>query len=126
MKFLTKKQIFNKVKNHLLTQNRQCVSTNGITGLCKYRSGNLKCAIGALIPDELYCPEIEDVTLSDPELEKNPNKYFLLQEILYKSNLDISDPEIRKLIIELQTIHDIYEPLDWSYHLDILEKEMKG
>lgn len=56
---LTLKQGFDIVKKHLLTQNKQSVEE--FSGKCRYRGGEgLKCAIGCLIPDDMYKPEFED------------------------------------------------------------------
>lgn len=56
---MTGQEIFDKVAKHLLTQNAQSM---GIMG-CAYRGDNgLQCAVGCLIPDELYRPEFEGKT----------------------------------------------------------------
>ena len=47
----TAQQVFDQVKNHLLTQNER--SLNGIS--CRYREGEgLKCAAGCLMTDSEY------------------------------------------------------------------------
>lgn len=49
-------EIFNKVAEHLLTQNAKAM----LGEECVYRSEDgCRCAIGCLIPDELYRPEFE-------------------------------------------------------------------
>ena len=51
-------KIFYKVEKHLLKQNKQAA---GAWGRCKYRtSSGLSCAVGCLIPDEMYTYSIED------------------------------------------------------------------
>lgn len=51
---MTAQEIFDKVAAHLKKQ-RACSMRPGNTGECAYRGKNrLKCAVGALIPDELY------------------------------------------------------------------------
>ncbi len=52
---------FGKVALHLLTQNQQCVKVVPFRHslLCMYRHSELRCAIGAIIPDEKYKPEME-------------------------------------------------------------------
>lgn len=53
---LTNQQIFNRVAKHLLAQGRRAMSN----GACVYRGpGGTKCAVGCIIPDELYSPEFE-------------------------------------------------------------------
>ena len=55
---MNKQQIFDKVLNHLRKQGVAAVDTE--TGACLYRTKeNYKCAIGCLIPDELYKTEME-------------------------------------------------------------------
>jgi len=53
--------IYDAVARHLLAQGAVSVATLPHGGIgCAYRGDNgLKCAIGALIPDELYYPEME-------------------------------------------------------------------
>lgn len=72
---MTEQEIFDKVVRHLIAQGEQAVDP--ATGRCQYRApGGLKCAIGCLIPDELYEPEMDgemalsasDVLESYPEL----------------------------------------------------------
>src|SRR5687768_12164409 len=54
-------EIFNKVRNHLRQQGR--AATNRY-GSCQYRGdGGTACAVGCLIPDEKYRPEMEVLSL---------------------------------------------------------------
>lgn len=54
---LTQQEIFDKVVNHLYTQRKQ--STHNL--VCMYRSNDgLKCAVGILIDDEDYIPEMDN------------------------------------------------------------------
>lgn len=69
---------FDIVAEHLLKQKEKCMDGNS----CVYRSKSItgevtKCAIGALIPDELYDESIETLGVVDDEvfnlvLEGNP------------------------------------------------------
>ena len=53
----TAQEIFDTVATHLFTQGRQARLSNTT---CAYRSDDgLKCAIGALIPDDMYRSEME-------------------------------------------------------------------
>lgn len=57
---MSKQELFDKVVTHLLTQNEK--STKVISGIeiCAYRGNNgLMCAVGCLIPDEIYNEDIE-------------------------------------------------------------------
>lgn len=52
----TAQEIFDHVVEHLLTQRQQSTCDDS----CAYRGYNgLKCAAGALIPDEIYTPRME-------------------------------------------------------------------
>ena len=55
----TAQEVFDVCALHLLTQNKRSGDTHG-TGNCMYRNPfGLKCAIGILIPDELYHASME-------------------------------------------------------------------
>lgn len=93
---MTDQELFDKVARHLLTQGRKSVDGNG--SLCRYRGcGGLKCAIGVLIPDELY----------SPELEGNPawSTAVCRAAGLYEG--------VRHLAQCLQDVHDEREPDEW-------------
>ena len=54
---LSKQEIFDRVAIHLMTQGHPAVNEDGD---CRYRGERgTSCAVGCLIPDELYDPEIE-------------------------------------------------------------------
>jgi hypothetical protein len=53
----TAQEVFDQVKNHLITQGEQSVNSGG---LCVYRNVNgLSCAAGCLISEEEYNPDFE-------------------------------------------------------------------
>jgi hypothetical protein len=59
---MDRQAIFDKVKRHLLKQGCKSMEDDksAITRWCMYRGPRgLKCAIGALIPDDLYDPAME-------------------------------------------------------------------
>lgn len=58
----THQQIFEQVVTHLLTQKIRAISAGGN---CVYRAGTSKCAVGCLIPDDIYDPLIEGRTVQD-------------------------------------------------------------
>lgn len=54
---MTEQEIFDKVAEHLQKQGHRALNEDGV---CVYRGKNgTKCAVGALIPDELYDSKIE-------------------------------------------------------------------
>lgn len=92
-----RQEIFWKIKNHLLTQNKRCSDT----GLekCRLRFESLKCAASILIPDNDYSKELEDSSF-------------------YKFFTDSGYSESEKsLIEELQLIHDYEEVIKWPQRL---------
>lgn len=89
--------IFDKVAKHLLTQGER--SESGFIG-CVYRTPNgMKCAIGCLIDDEIYTPEIEGKSVDQLSIFTN-----------------LSEKK-RDLLIFLQMVHDDYSVKEWSHEL---------
>lgn len=106
----TAREIFDHVKQHLLTQNVRSTLGNG---LCAYRGENgCKCAIGCLIPDEVYKPEIEGSSI------RVLLDYKLLPEELHRELVPHES-----LLDRLQTVHDRREPSEWERSLYRIEME---
>ncbi len=99
---MTKQEIFDTVVSHLRTQGCKALCA----GNCVYRGPNgTKCAMGALIPDELYAERMEGMSAgmvleSYPELEK------LLGGDRASDN--------GRLLTALQETHDNWDPSDWE------------
>lgn len=95
--------IFDKVKTHLLTQNRISEDTNGV---CMYRGPDgLMCAVGCLIDDAHYMPSFEGMTVNQ----------------LMRNDLLTTDPfndENFDLLGALQRVHDGFDPKDWVFRLN--------
>lgn len=110
---MTQQEIFDKVSSHLLTQNAKSEDD----GACLYRSPTgLKCAIGALIPDGLYDPVIENVPIDNIYIEPGTKTLQnILREIGCDANLDF--------LTDLQAIHDDFNPHEWEERLKILADE---
>jgi len=94
---MTQQDIFDIVAAHLWTQGKQ--SKEGKD--CLYRSSTgLSCAIGCLIPDAEYKPEMETqgvFSIVDP---KEPSIYSPTIYALYSTKLNDT------LLCALQTLHD--------------------
>lgn len=111
---MTKQEIFEKIATHLLTQNKKSMTTFPITKvrdgqICAYRGdNNTKCAVGLLIPDEIYNENME---------KKNVQE--LLEEFpLALSHLKLEEDDKRIfLLIDMQSIHDNIEPYEWKSSL---------
>jgi len=88
------------VLTHILKQDAQCADSE--EQQCYYRYHGMKCAIGALIPDALYDPRMDESTLGVVELFKaypEVKEYF---EIAYVADEDF--------LFAIQRAHDKYEP----------------
>lgn len=118
---MTHKEIVKFVKDKLVEQNKRC-SVMGIEReQCLYRSESLKCAIGHLIPDDLYSSKFEG----------HPVKYYFDYEspicLDFRKALEttIGKPINRKdleLLKKLQQIHDFDLPENWGKKLSALEE----
>lgn len=113
----TKQDIFDTVAKHLLTQNQKSQGDLGeeakqysgaqhsLTGklFCLYRdAAGCSCAIGCLIPDDKYAPDLEGLPISS-----SPR----VQEAA-----DIATAEL-DLARALQRIHDNCDVSAWRYEL---------
>lgn len=93
-------EAFDKVCKHLLAQMKKAKRPNSTGDLvwCAYRGqDNLMCAVGCLIPDDEYFPDMENVSLNDIR-----DKVSSLQTVSLG------------LLIDLQNIHDKYDTERWK------------
>lgn len=91
-------EIFNKVVTHLRAQG--CKATQD--GHCCYRTEDGKmCAVGCLLGDK-YVPEMEGVGVTFP--------------IFW----NIFSPKERRLLSELQNIHDNVAVFEWELHFGLV------
>ena len=104
---MEQQEIFDIVSRHLLTQ-MQVSRPVGQTEGCAYRGGDgLKCAVGILITDEEYRPEMDTGQFVDGPADTTVNSLFvrnLLPERLRPHMVFLE---------ELQSIHDTYHPHCW-------------
>lgn len=103
---MTNQEAFTKSAEHLLQQG---VRSLGISGKCLYYGpGKVKCAVGALIPQEAYRSEFENMSL-----QEIANRVEELQgAAIY-------------LLRDLQCIHDTVEPENWRRELNIIARQYK-
>ena len=109
---MSAKQIFYKVKKHLLRQGKQSV-TGG--GSCLYRSddGAMSCAVGCLMTDDMYSPDFEGLGVA--ELEDD-----VMTPII---GVHKASREYRLCLLEaLQEVHDNYSPYGWADALDAVQE----
>lgn len=104
----TNQVIFDKVAKHLLTQKVQCANS---AGNCMYRGPNgLKCAVGALIPDEEYSPLMDDdkylysLNTTENEFAVTVSSNPLVQKVL-RNHYEFTENTL-DLLQELQNVHD--------------------
>lgn len=98
---ITTQEIFDKVATHLLTQGCRSVDENG---RCMYRMGSLRCAVGCLIEDPYYRPELET------KISTNVGVIIALTFSLGRSLLQAEE----RLLNRLQILHDGAKPKDWK------------
>jgi hypothetical protein len=97
----THQEIFDKVANHLLTQNQQALIVDFMAITCAYRGPeNTMCAVGCLIPDNVYTSEFEGK-------EARQLEFLFFDRDLW-------------LLENLQQIHDLYNPIEWQDKLNNL------
>ena len=126
-------RMFDKVAEHLLNQNERC--GDDVEGTCFYRMRtqdhrNLKCAVGAIIPDERYEPKYEMngvVGLSITFPESLSDSLSQVGSVFWLAQMPV--------LISLQQLHDNLEPAKWAvglsyiaecYHLEYDGPEWTG
>lgn len=115
----TQQQIFDIVVSHLLTQMKISRSEDYLVCMyredclvCMYRgANNLKCAVGVLIPNEFYTPDMEGSLGS--LLMRKILPTFLQEEFSTHENL----------LYKLQNIHDSHSPPYWAFYLKQLAED---
>ncbi len=108
---LTLREIFEKVKAHLLTQNSRSMMP-GDDMMCAYRGVNgMMCAVGCLIPDEKYTRGIETQPVN-----------FLKEDLF--PDMPVDDSMFWTMLRQLQKIHDDKSVVSWNSELNILYWEL--
>lgn len=96
---MTQQELFDRVATHLLTQKAKAI---GADGRCRYRAPNgLTCAIGCLIPEEQYDPELEGCTVFNTRIREVAGFQMALSD----------------LAADLQRLHDYESPEHWCAEL---------
>lgn len=113
---LTRQKLFDTIATHLLTQNARSLRQGGTS--CVYRgAGNLRCAVGCLIPDALYGGDIENIHSLDLyagvlELDVEGTVRPSLTRVSEHLRKLVA-PEDRQVMARFQTLHDKLEPAGW-------------
>lgn len=105
--------LFNHVATHLLTQKKKSKSLQKdscgreIYACAYHGEGGLSCAVGCLIPDDLYTPSMEGKLYNFL-----PEVFLEYMDEKYGANNNI-------LIARLQNVHDAIQETNW--HAALLE-----
>ena len=100
---MTRQEMFDTAAKHLLTQRTRSI---GNDNYCNYRGQQGRmCAIGPMIPDEKYSPEMEGLVVGN--------------DVVWNAmGLDSNDRgDLETLARKLQHIHDSSAPTAWPYML---------
>lgn len=120
----TTQEIFDTVARHLLTQKARSECLIDFDGEmakgCAYRTPDgLMCAVGCLIPDDLYDPIIENVAVQGvmavAKMKDTAPSYVKLFNILVELGMATDDK--MKLLSNLQRTHDQCPPDQWRQAL---------
>ena len=100
---MTAQEVFETVARHLFAQGKQAMAKlpNGVES-CAYRAhdGKGRCAVGVLIPDEIYDPKMEGNDIRNLLNDINDDE----EEVKFPQ-LSFLEPN-QMLLAELQDVHD--------------------
>ena len=119
----TDREVFEYVKNHLLTQNQQSAYVAG----CAYRGPQgMSCAVGCLIGDEFYDESFEDDWLYSDDVTNAVSKSLPNWSSTVVIDIDSANRKDAsfKMLYFLQNIHDNSNPYTWKYDLADLESKI--
>jgi hypothetical protein len=106
-------EAFTAIVEHLRKQG--CRSQQEDDAACLYRGPKgLRCAVGALIPDELYEESMEGINVASLLIVKRED-YPKIADLL--GSVDIS------MLEEMQNIHDFQEIEDWENRFRLCAKD---
>lgn len=106
---VTTREIFEKVRNHLMRQKERCADKYGT---CYCRKGRLKCAVGCLIDERYYHAGLE---------QNSANKPIVLDAVAASIGRHLNSTEI-ELLLEMQGVHDVGPVDSWESALEELEQ----
>lgn len=102
---MTAQEVFNTVAHHLLTQKKKSFVEMNDCVRCMYRGPDgLKCAVGILIPDDMYDPKLEHKSVV--ELIEDFGFDFLGAIVDVRSG--------STFLLDLQELHDFREVDEWK------------
>ncbi len=95
---MKRQDMFNIIVDHLRKQNVKAIDSRGT---CMYRKNKLKRAVGCLIPDDIYQPEMESQSIINLF-----NNYPKVRKLLGARNIDF--------LFDMQIIHDKRDVKEWE------------
>ena len=105
----SKQEIFDRVVSHLLTQGAKSMGPGalGYQNRCAYRGAyGRMCAVGCLISDEFY----------NPDLEGRSVNHFMVLDALEKSGVENAGAH-SFILSDLQLTHDSHDVKQWREEL---------
>lgn len=114
MSYANDQEAFDLATRHLLTQKQRSATPRpGSKDRCLYRAPDgCKCAVGALIPDDIYEPGMDD---GDSGIDDVISRFPVIKELFANVSMN--------LLAELQNIHDDTPPRLWAEELRHLASE---
>lgn len=113
---MTRQEVFTKVVTHMLKQSKQAreVYNPSSSGPCRYRTeGGLMCAVGCLVPDEIYHDSMEGTILHG--VIERANEGMLPEPLAQFVKAEL-EPHV-VLLRDLQYAHDHFDPEEWRDQL---------
>ena len=109
---VTAQQVLDTVVQHLLTQNAKALNDEGY---CQFHTDSgRKCAVGCLIPDDRYTPDIENACII-VHGERESANVVALHELL--DELGLGESGTLQLLRDLQDVHDDEQVSQWKMEL---------
>lgn len=120
-------EVFNKVKGHLLTQNKRSTSPMN-DRYCAYRGKDgRKCAIGIFIPDDKYTEQFENIGLNlNIEFDTESRKGELIRVLGAEIGFEETDKCFIRYLASLQRLHDEINVGRWEYELENMKDKLNS
>ena len=115
---MNRREVFDKVKEHLLSQGVVSRTADSMDGIetCRYRGPwGRQCAVGCLIDDDHYYEGLEGYAVTEAGVI----------EVLRKSGVP-ADSDTIDMLYELQSVHDDMLPSHWEEALEEIEAQWFG
>jgi hypothetical protein len=110
---MNNQQAFDTMVQHLRKQGQRSRERDSTT--CAYRGADgLKCAVGALIPDEIYNEEIEG---------KSITRLLISERNTFPELSKLFEGVDEQLLDGMQNIHDYSEPNQWEYNFKSIAED---